>query len=96
MMVMMAQVLVVTMDRDTRSLRMSQARSLVPASPVVRAAMMRPEEMGSLSAGHREVTVDVHKKLIIPLNRTRKNVCLLKMVPRNLLLKSLQVCKVYI
>ena len=50
MMVMTAQVLVVTMERLMRSLRMSQARSLVPWSPVVSAATMRPEEMGSLRA----------------------------------------------
>ena len=50
MMVMTAQVLVVTMERLMRSLRMSQARSLVPGSTVVRAATMRPEEMGSLRA----------------------------------------------
>ena len=50
MMVMTAQVLVVTMERLMRSLRMSQARSLVPGSTVVSAATMRPEETGSLRA----------------------------------------------
>ena len=50
MMVMTAQVLVVTMERVTRSLRMSHARSLAPRSAVVRAATMRPEETGNLRA----------------------------------------------
>ena len=52
MMVMMAQVLVVTMERLKRSLRMSHTRSLGgPESPVVRLATITPEVMGSLKAG---------------------------------------------
>ena len=50
MMVMRAQVLVVTMERLIRSLRMSHARSLVAGSPVVREAIIMPEETGSLRA----------------------------------------------
>ena len=50
MIVMTAQVLVFTMERQIRSLRMSHARFLAPGSSVVRAATMRPEETGSLRA----------------------------------------------
>ena len=85
MMVITAQVLVVTMDRLMRSLRMSQARSLVPESPVVRVATIRPEETGSLTAGGQrsvKYLVQNSNKMILPLNRKRKNVCLLKIVPR--------------
>ena len=57
MMVMTAQVLVVTMERLMRSLRMSQARPLVPGSTVVSAATMRPEDMGSLRADDKVVIV---------------------------------------
>ena len=89
MMVMTAQVLVVTIERLIRSLRMSHARSLAPRSPVVRAATMRPEETGNLRAEGELVRDDVYGMVFLPLNRNRKNVCLLKMVPRKLLLKSL-------
>ena len=50
MMVIRPQVLVVTMERLIRSLRMSHARCLVPGSLVVREATIRPDETGSLRA----------------------------------------------
>ena len=50
MMVMMAQLLVVTMERTVRSLRMSQTKSLGPKSPEVKVAIIRPEVMGSRTA----------------------------------------------
>ena len=56
MIVMMAQVLVVTMERLMRSLRMSQDKSLVPESPVIRVVTIRPEETGTLTAGGQRVS----------------------------------------
>ena len=84
MMVMMAQVLVVTMERLMRSLRMSQARSLGgPESPVIRLDTIRPEVMGSLTAGNKQAVKSFRNvRVILPLNSNRKNVCLLKIVPR--------------
>ena len=63
---MISQVLVVTMERLMRSPRMSQARSLVPESPVIRVATIRPEETGILTAGSSNTG------MTLPINRNRK------------------------
>ena len=85
MMVMMAQLLVVMMERLMRSLRMSHTRSLGgPESTVIRLDTIRPEEMGSLKAGDKLAVKSFRNGTVffLPLNKNRKNVCLLKIVPR--------------